>query len=204
MSWEYKDNEFIKLYRKMLRWEWFTDPITCHFFVYCLIKANWKDGSWRGIAYKRGQFITSLNSLSKETGLSLQQVRTAIKHLELTNELTSFPHSNYRLITVLNYDSYQGNQQSKQQGSNNLSNKETNKESTNDQQTANNRYKNNKEYKEDKEEYTAPPESEQNENYEDYEDDEEGFIIPQKDEHGNWINIPEEWKKVGGVVQIRC
>lgn len=71
------------------------------------LKANWKDGSWHGYKYKRGQFITSLQSLSKETGLSVRQVRTALKHLISTGEVTSWHDSKIRIITVVSFDKFQ-------------------------------------------------------------------------------------------------
>lgn len=116
MSWTYSDNEFIKVYRKMLDWEWYTDVNTKALFLHCLLKANWKDGSWQGQKYKRGQFITSLPSLSKETGLSIQEVRTALEHLKSTGELTDTVYSKFRVITVNFYDEYQNiNRQSNRQ-----------------------------------------------------------------------------------------
>lgn len=107
----YGDNEYIKLFRKMVNWEWYTDVNTKVLFLHCLLRANWKDGSWKGIAYKRGQFITSLNTLARETGLSIKMVRTALNHLIMTKELVSEGQGKgkgqNRIITVLNYDSYQ-------------------------------------------------------------------------------------------------
>lgn len=105
--WNYSDNEFIKIYRKLLNWEWYTDVNTKVLFLHCLLKANWKDGSWRGYKYKRGQFITSLPSLARETGLSIKQVRTALKHLKQTGEVADWHDSRIRIITVLSYDDYQ-------------------------------------------------------------------------------------------------
>jgi hypothetical protein len=105
--WNYSDNEFIKIYRKLLNWEWYTDVNTKVLFLHCLLKANWKDGSWRGYKYKRGQFITSLPSLARETGLTIKQVRTALKHLKQTGEVADWHDSRIRIITVLSYDDYQ-------------------------------------------------------------------------------------------------
>lgn len=105
--WSYSDNEFIKIYRKLLNWEWYTDVNTKVLFLHCLLKANWKAGSWRGYKYKRGQFITSLPSLARETGLSIKQVRTALKHLKQTGELADWHDSRVRIITVVSYDDYQ-------------------------------------------------------------------------------------------------
>ena len=111
MAIQYGDNEYIKLFRKMVNWEWYTDVNTKVLFLHCLLRANWKDGSWKGIAYKRGQFITSLNTLATETGLSVKMVRTALSHLIMTGEVISEGQGKgkgqSRIITVLNYDSYQ-------------------------------------------------------------------------------------------------
>jgi hypothetical protein len=73
----------------MLDWEWYKNPNTCRIFVHCLLKANWKETTWRGITLKPGQFATSLATLSKETHLTVKQVRTALDHLKETGEISS-------------------------------------------------------------------------------------------------------------------
>lgn len=171
MSWEYSDNEYIKLFRKLVRWEWYTDVNTKTLFIHCLIRANWKDGTWRGIKYKRGQFISTIDSLSKECGLSRQNTRTALKHLLSTNELTISKHGKKLIFTVLNYNQYQGNQPQNQPVNNQLL--------TNSQPVANHRYKNNKNNKEVEEYNMASPEED--------DDDEEGYFLPRRGEDGEWI-----------------
>ena len=99
---------FIKLHRKMLDWEWFDNLNVFRLFMYCLLKANWKQTKWHGIEVEAGQFITSLSTLSDETGLTIQQVRTALSHLKTTGELTDYQQGKYRIITVNNWGSYQG------------------------------------------------------------------------------------------------
>lgn len=145
MSWKYSDNEFIKIYRKMLKWEWYTDVNTKTLFIHCLLKANWKDGSWHGYQYKRGQFITSIASLARETGLTVKEVRTALKHLERTGEVASWHDNKIRIITVLSYDSFQG--MGKQQGNQRaIKGQAEGKQGATDIRI----YKNNKEDKEEK------------------------------------------------------
>lgn len=102
-----QDKGFIKISRKILEWEWYTDPTTKIVFLHCLLKANWKDKKWKGETIKRGQFITSLENIARETNLSIKQVRTAIKHLIETNEVANLSTPQYRIITVKNYDKYQ-------------------------------------------------------------------------------------------------
>ena len=149
----FNDDEYLKIFRKMVFWEWYTDVNTKVLFLHCLIMANWKPGRWKGISYERGQFITSLESLSKETGLTIQQVRTSLQHLIATGELTSKSTNKNRIITVVSFDRYQGEQQAEWQANNN----QNNKQSTSNQQATNNRYKNIKNNKKEKNNKDAPP-----------------------------------------------
>lgn len=104
-------NGFILLHRKMMDWEWYKKPKTAHLFRHCLFKANYTDKKWHDITIKRGQFITSRSKLAFETGLSEQEVRTALKNLISTNDLTSEPSPQNTIITVVNYDQYQKDNQ---------------------------------------------------------------------------------------------
>jgi len=91
----------------MREWEWFTDVNTCHLFIYCLLRANHKDTKWRGISIARGSFITSLDTISKETGLTVRQVRTSLNKLIMTGEVTNKSTNKNRLITITNYNNHQ-------------------------------------------------------------------------------------------------
>lgn len=102
-------SNFIKLHRKMLDWEWYDNNNTKILFLHCLLRANWKPAKWHGIDLEPGQFITSLNTLSEETQLTVRQVRVALEHLILTGEVTSKCQGKIRIITVNNWDCYQGN-----------------------------------------------------------------------------------------------
>lgn len=99
----------ISLNRQILNWEWYTDINTFKLFMHCLLRANWIDVNYRGIQIKRGQFLTSVAKLSVETGLTTQEVRTSIKHLTLTNEITNQTYPQYSIITVNKYNEYQEN-----------------------------------------------------------------------------------------------
>ena len=98
---------YIKLFKKLLKWEWYDDTNTVRLFIHCLLRANWEDGSWHGIHYEAGQFITSLETLAKETHLSIKQVRTALDHLKRTNEVADLRQGNHRIITVIKWNEYQ-------------------------------------------------------------------------------------------------
>ena len=101
------NNGYIKLHRKILDWQWYTDIPTHILFEHLLLTANWQDKKWRNIVVKRGQRVTSLQHLADETGLSVQQVRTALDKLKSSKEITQLATKKYTLVTIENYDLYQ-------------------------------------------------------------------------------------------------
>jgi len=102
---------WIKLYRKLINWEWYDHIPTKVLFIHLLLKANHKPGSWRGQEIKTGQLITGRHMLAKETGLSESQVRTALRNLESSQEIIQQATNQFSLITVCNYGSYQGKEE---------------------------------------------------------------------------------------------
>jgi hypothetical protein len=136
---------WIKLHRRMTEWEWYHDKNTFKLFIHCLLLANSSDKKWRGIDICRGQFVSSLDNLANGCGLSVGEVRTALKHLELTNELTKSSQAKYSVFTIVSYNKYQdGNKVN----NNNLTSNSTNKSQTNNKQlatTKNNKNNKNKE-----------------------------------------------------------
>lgn len=108
---------FVKLRRALVDWEWYTDVNTCKLFFHCLIKANYSDKKWRGITIRRGEFITSIDKLAVETGLTASKVRTALQKLELTSDLKVVTTSKYSKVIVMSqyFDSkdFYSNQKSK-------------------------------------------------------------------------------------------
>ncbi len=107
MTAENREKGFIKIYRSILQWEWWDDINTFRLFVTILIHANWKEKKWHGRTIPRGSMFTSLSSLSKLSGLTPKQVRRSLSKLIETNEVTSERANNGRLVTVINYDFYQ-------------------------------------------------------------------------------------------------
>lgn len=99
--------DYIKLYRDLTEWEWYSDINTCRLFIHMLLKANWKEGNFKGTTVPRGSFVSSIGKLADETALTVREVRTGISHLKLTGEVTSKAFSKYTVFTVKNYDLYQ-------------------------------------------------------------------------------------------------
>jgi len=143
---------WIKLHRSFLDWEWFSCPKTCQLFIYCMLRSNHTDTKWRGIPIKRGQFLTSYEKLSAGTGLSIRNVRTALKNLESTGEVARESTSQLTKLTICKYGIY-----------NNLdshTDKPTDKQATHDRHTTDTRptteKKEKKEKKEKNKRFTPP------------------------------------------------
>lgn len=141
-------NGWIKLHRKILDWEWFTSPSTLQLFIYLLLRANKEDKKWRGILIKRGLLVTSVATISEETQLSTQQVRTSLNRLKSTNEITSKTTNRFTLVTVCKYESYQLYEEVEQQTKQQALQQTNNKQITNKQQ----QLKNNKNIRNNKKE----------------------------------------------------
>jgi len=122
-----KSKSWVAIYKSFLKWEWYDDINVRILFLHILLKANYVDKEWHGKIIHRGEFITSLEHLSSEACLSIQQTRTAITKLKSTNEITYSGTPNYSRVKVNNYDKYQ------------TYNKPINKRITNEQQTNNKR-----------------------------------------------------------------
>lgn len=101
------EDTFIIILRRLIDWEWFKDSKMVHIFIYLLLRANYKPGRYRGVVLDRGQVLTGRNSITESTGISGQSVRTCLKRLQLTNEITIKSTKKYSIITICNYDSYQ-------------------------------------------------------------------------------------------------
>ncbi len=98
---------WIKLYRKLIDWEWYKDPKMVHLLIHLLLMANHEPHKWEGITVQRGQVVTGLSSLQKATGIPIQGLRTCLSRLENTGELTSKSTNRFRIITICNYSTYQ-------------------------------------------------------------------------------------------------
>lgn len=100
-----------------------------------LLMASHKENQWefKGEKYvvQPGQFITSLPSIVDKAGIgiSIQNVRTALKRFEKYEFLTCQSTNKNRLITIVNWANYQGDEAEP--------NRQTNRQLTGNQQAAN-------------------------------------------------------------------
>lgn len=136
------NSSWVKLYRKLNNSAFKKKPLTVALFVHFLINVNtetkkiiWNDEE---ITVLPGQIITGRKSLSEDTGITQQSIRTSLKILKSTSTITIKTFTKFSVITINKWDEYQSS-----------TSKLTNKQPTTNQQlTTTKEYKNirNKEY----------------------------------------------------------
>jgi len=99
---------FIKLHRKILNWEWYSDINTTRLFLHLLLTATHKSVKYKGRAIERGELITTLPRLSEATNLTIKELRTACEHLMNSGEISKKTAGRETVINVINYAIYQG------------------------------------------------------------------------------------------------
>ena len=138
MEEQQKQDSYIKLFRKARKNPIFKKPLTFHYFTYCILSAWWNDEPTTfnlggvDVSISKGEFATTLQRSSYETGLSIQNIRTAIKVLKatdcLTEDLTRGLTNGGRVLKVCNYSLYQGKNIEGNKPSNRRSNRPSNKQ----------------------------------------------------------------------------
>lgn len=128
---------WVKMQRKLIDWEWYNHIPTKVLFLHLLLKANHKDAKWQGKTIKRGELLTGRSVLSSETGLSVQQIRTALSNLKSTNEITIKTTKLGSSVTIVKYNDYQSLEKQS-------TNKQPSKQPDNNQASTTNKNKKNK------------------------------------------------------------
>lgn len=131
---------YIKLWRKSLDKGWLKNFKLWWFWCWCLMKASYKECDlivgFQTVHLMPGDFVFGLKAASKETGLSIQEIRTCVVFLKKEENLTVKSTNKFSIISIINWDIYQSEEIE--------INTQNNKQLTNKQQTTNNK----QEYKE--------------------------------------------------------
>jgi hypothetical protein len=119
---------WIKLHRKIEESSFYLDSRAVHLWTHLLIKAYKFKGKaiFKGeeITVNPGQFVTGRKKLFKETGIDESKIQRVLKLFTKCHMIEQQTSNLSRLITVLNWHEYQGDEQQM-----------NNKRTTNEQQT---------------------------------------------------------------------
>lgn len=99
---------YIRLNRKILRWEWYKDSSVKSVFIHLLLIANYEDRRELGEVTKRGQVRLVVSNMSEVLGMSESTIRRCVKRLVETGEIKVNTNHHNTLVTIVNYDRYQG------------------------------------------------------------------------------------------------
>lgn len=141
------ENGYIRLHRTLTGWRWYKDGNVLRLWLHLLLNANYAPSDFQDRVIGRGEQVTSLKALSESTGLSIQEVRTALGKLKRTGEILVNSNRHFTIVSILNYDKFQSDSADKQQT--------VNTQSTNKQQTVNSQSTTSE--KEKKAKNTIPP-----------------------------------------------
>ena len=100
---------WVKLHRSLADWEWKTSPKHIAVFLDLLLQANHKSKRYRGMLIDAGSLTTSYQAISDRTGVSIRGVRTVLKDLKTTHEVTHKTTRHCSIISIVNWEKYQHN-----------------------------------------------------------------------------------------------
>jgi hypothetical protein len=90
-----------------MKWGWYTDGNTARVFLHLLLSANYEPSEYLGHTVGWGQVVFGRKALAEHLKLSEQEIRTAIVHLKLTEEISVKTTNQFSIATITNYSKYQ-------------------------------------------------------------------------------------------------
>jgi hypothetical protein len=120
---------WIKLHRKIIDNPIFKESRTLHLFIYLLLKANHQQNRFlfnqKEIIIERGQVVTGIPRISRDTGLTYREIRTRLALLENLGILTRKTTNKFSIITICNYSYYQDTKDEERQTERQANDKQT-------------------------------------------------------------------------------
>ena len=103
---------WVKIYKNLMETSFYKNSAVVHLFVHLLLMANYKKHKFllggKEIEVDAGQLITGRKALSEQTGITEQSIRTSLSALKSTKVITILPTPEYSVITICNWNDYQG------------------------------------------------------------------------------------------------
>ncbi|MEM7698703.1 MAG: hypothetical protein AAF236_09900 [Verrucomicrobiota bacterium] len=105
---------YLKLHRRILDWEHYSDANVLRVFVDFLLRAQYQETTFQGVFLCPGQFIAKATTIEHDLNLSRQQLRTIVAKLKSTGELTVETTNRKTIYTLVNWGLYQDPQPAEQ------------------------------------------------------------------------------------------
>ena len=122
---------WVSIYRQIFDNKDLKDNNHILIFIYMVVHASHKPAivNYRNkrITLKRGQLTVTVKDLAKRFNLSIKNVRTILKNLEVANTLAHTLHRQLSVYTIVNYNKFQDNDPSEVKLLGNQTGKQNNK-----------------------------------------------------------------------------
>ena len=102
-----KSRIYLKIPYSILDCGWVSTPNTFLVFIHLMLLANRKPHEYKEGVIDRGEVLASYEFLAEHTGLTVQNVRTAIKNLKRVNMITHRKINRTNVFRVTKYMDYQ-------------------------------------------------------------------------------------------------
>jgi hypothetical protein len=116
-------NGFIKLNRKLIDSVSFKNSELLHVWIFLLLDANHGESKVpvgnQVITVKPGQMITSRKRISEQTGIQESKVERLLITLKTEQQIEQQSFTKYRIISIVNWNTYQNSEQQSEQQMNN-------------------------------------------------------------------------------------
>ncbi len=103
---------YIKIWRKSIDNGWLSNHTLWAFWCWCLLKATHKPCKlligFQEVFLEPGQLVFGRKKCANELGTSEQSVRTCLQALKSTSNLTIKSTSKFSIISIVNWEAYQG------------------------------------------------------------------------------------------------
>lgn len=106
---------WISIHRKIKNSNWYKDSQYVHLWLHLLLSACYKDTDVKVgnniIHLKRGQLLTSRKSLESDVHIQESKIYRILKCFENEQQIEQQKNRKYTIISIINYDMYQQNEQ---------------------------------------------------------------------------------------------
>lgn len=97
-------SDYVLISRSIVDWEWYNNPVVCKLFVHLNLLRNDSESEYRGHVVPVDGVVTGVHRLAEALGVSVSQVKTALKHLKDSGYIAIDPKRRFSIITVAKTD----------------------------------------------------------------------------------------------------
>ena len=97
---------YLGLSRNFQKFRFYNNPNIVHFYLYLMLKANFKETRKKGLRLKRGQVLYDLYFFHKELNQESDNIVEFLSKLANCSEIDITKNDKDRVITIRNYDEY--------------------------------------------------------------------------------------------------